>query len=136
MRFKRITIFLTLCVLIWGTVTYFAFLNRPINSKDNSKTILDGRIHKLELDLREQFSLNKEVIDNLNSVIKVKKEDLQSSRVDEIEPVRSDFKGTVIPVLVFACNRVTVGRCLDKLIEYRPNSDQFPIIVSQVHFDT
>ncbi|GLV36326.1 Mannosyl (alpha-13-)-glycoprotein beta-12-N-acetylglucosaminyltransferase [Carabus blaptoides fortunei] len=27
--------------------------------------------------------------------------------------------------------KVTVGRCLDKLIEYRPNSDQFPIIVSQ-----
>ncbi|KAL5288683.1 MGAT1 family protein [Megaselia abdita] len=37
----------------------------------------------------------------------------------------------VIPVLVFACNRVTINKCLDNLIEYRPSSEQFPIIVSQ-----
>ena len=35
----------------------------------------------------------------------------------------------MIPVLVIACNRVTVQRCLDKLIEYRPPGTQ--IIVSQ-----
>lgn len=47
---------------------------------------------------------------------------------------RSDdnFRGPVIPVLVFACNRVSVRKCLDNLIEYRPNVNQFPIIVSQV----
>lgn len=43
-----------------------------------------------------------------------------------------DFKGPVIPVLVFACNRVSIRNCLDNLIEYRPNVFQFPIIVSQV----
>ncbi|XP_058058581.1 alpha-1,3-mannosyl-glycoprotein 2-beta-N-acetylglucosaminyltransferase [Anopheles bellator] len=37
----------------------------------------------------------------------------------------------VIPVLVFACNRISVNKCLDDLIRYRPSSDQFPIIVSQ-----
>lgn len=37
----------------------------------------------------------------------------------------------VIPVLVFACNRVTVTKCLDNLLEYRPSVEQFPIIVSQ-----
>lgn len=44
----------------------------------------------------------------------------------------------VIPVLVMACNRVTVRRCLDKLIEYRPSAELFPIIVSQDcgHADT
>lgn len=41
------------------------------------------------------------------------------------------FDGPVIPVVVFACNRVSVKKCLDNLIEYRPNADQFPIIVSQ-----
>lgn len=47
---------------------------------------------------------------------------------------RSDdnFRGPVIPVLVFACNRISVRKCLDNLIEYRPNVHQFPIIVSQV----
>lgn len=37
----------------------------------------------------------------------------------------------VIPVLVIACNRVTVRRCLDKLLELRPSAELFPIIVSQ-----
>lgn len=37
----------------------------------------------------------------------------------------------ILPVLVMACNRITVRRCLDQLIKYRPDKDQFPIIVSQ-----
>lgn len=37
----------------------------------------------------------------------------------------------VIPILVFACNRVSVVKCLDNLVQYRPSAEQFPIIVSQ-----
>lgn len=37
----------------------------------------------------------------------------------------------IIPVLVFACNRVSISKCLDNLVKYRPNAEQFPIIVSQ-----
>lgn len=40
--------------------------------------------------------------------------------------------GIRIPVIVFACNRVSVSKCLDNLLLYRPNAHQFPIIVSQV----
>ncbi|XP_030638228.1 alpha-1,3-mannosyl-glycoprotein 2-beta-N-acetylglucosaminyltransferase a [Chanos chanos] len=49
-----------------------------------------------------------------------------------------DPSQAVIPVLVIACNRVTVKRCLDKLIEYRPSAELFPIVVSQDcgHTDT
>ncbi|XP_028327635.1 alpha-1,3-mannosyl-glycoprotein 2-beta-N-acetylglucosaminyltransferase a [Gouania willdenowi] len=44
----------------------------------------------------------------------------------------------VIPILVIACNRVTVRRCLDKLLQYRPSAQLHPIIVSQDcgHADT
>ena len=38
---------------------------------------------------------------------------------------------SVIPVLLFSCNRVTVSRALDLLITHRPSKEQFPIIVSQ-----
>lgn len=38
---------------------------------------------------------------------------------------------TVIPILVIACDRVTVKRSLDKLIQYRPSVELHPIIVSQ-----
>lgn len=37
----------------------------------------------------------------------------------------------VIPILVIACNRITVRRCLDKLLEHRPSEELHPIIVSQ-----
>ncbi|EDW74257.1 uncharacterized protein Dwil_GK21834 [Drosophila willistoni] len=37
----------------------------------------------------------------------------------------------VIPILVFSCNRITVKKCLDNLVQYRPSVEQFPIIVSQ-----
>lgn len=40
--------------------------------------------------------------------------------------------GIRIPVIVFACNRVSVSNCLDNLLKYRPSAHQFPIIVSQV----
>ncbi|XP_054268023.1 alpha-1,3-mannosyl-glycoprotein 2-beta-N-acetylglucosaminyltransferase-like [Macrosteles quadrilineatus] len=36
-----------------------------------------------------------------------------------------------IAVLVMACDRVTVTRCLDQLLKYQPDSTYFPIIVSQ-----
>ncbi|XP_074873291.1 alpha-1,3-mannosyl-glycoprotein 2-beta-N-acetylglucosaminyltransferase [Carettochelys insculpta] len=37
----------------------------------------------------------------------------------------------VLPVVVIACDRSTVRRCLDKLLLYRPSRERFPIIVSQ-----
>ncbi|GLD53098.1 alpha-1,3-mannosyl-glycoprotein 2-beta-N-acetylglucosaminyltransferase [Lates japonicus] len=37
----------------------------------------------------------------------------------------------VIPILVIACNRVTVRRCLDKLLQHRPSAELYPVIVSQ-----
>ncbi|KAL7832190.1 hypothetical protein AOLI_G00297380 [Acnodon oligacanthus] len=48
------------------------------------------------------------------------------SKSDVLEPAP-----VVIPILVIACNRVTVKRCLDKLLEHRPSAERYPIIVSQ-----
>ncbi|NXL82201.1 MGAT1 acetylglucosaminyltransferase, partial [Leptocoma aspasia] len=36
-----------------------------------------------------------------------------------------------IPVLVLACDRSSVRRCLDKILRYRPSARRFPVIVSQ-----
>ena len=46
--------------------------------------------------------------------------------------VNDDINQPVIPIIVFACNRVSVSRNLDALIKYRKSREQFPIIVSQV----
>lgn len=55
-------------------------------------------------------------------------------RLKELNKHQPNVKGPIIPVLVIACNRISVANCLDDLIHYRPNHlrDQFPIIVSQV----
>ena len=52
---------------------------------------------------------------------------------DDIEEVDNNVGQSkpIIPVLLFACNRVTVNKALDLLISYRPSKEQFPIIVSQ-----
>ncbi|KAK2515354.1 Mgat1 [Columba livia] len=42
-----------------------------------------------------------------------------------------DPSDPVLPVLVLACDRSTVRRCLDALLRYRPSARRFPVIVSQ-----
>ncbi|NXL40908.1 MGAT1 acetylglucosaminyltransferase, partial [Glaucidium brasilianum] len=46
-------------------------------------------------------------------------------------PHPTDPSGLVLPILVLACDRSTVRRCLDKLLLYRPSAQRFPVIVSQ-----
>ncbi|KAM9324136.1 alpha-1,3-mannosyl-glycoprotein 2-beta-N-acetylglucosaminyltransferase [Gastrophryne carolinensis] len=48
-------------------------------------------------------------------------------------PTRSgpDPQPAVIPILVVACDRPSVRRCLDSLLKHRPSVEQFPVIVSQ-----
>lgn len=46
-------------------------------------------------------------------------------------PLASDPEPMVIPILVVACDRPSVRKCLDSLLKYRPSAEQFPIIVSQ-----
>jgi hypothetical protein len=47
-------------------------------------------------------------------------------------PARVSEEKVVIPVLMFACNRVTVNRALDNLLKIRKDAEKFPVIVSQV----
>ena len=54
-----------------------------------------------------------------------------SSKMDEVLPSRVPADEVVAAVLVIACNRPTVKRCLDLLLQYQPSAKKFPIIVSQ-----
>ncbi|KAF2885396.1 hypothetical protein ILUMI_20794 [Ignelater luminosus] len=128
MRIRR-TFFIGFSLVIWLLIIYVTVVNRQITLTDGNEDV-NNRLLKLEEGIAEQYKLNKHFINDLHTVIEAKK---QAAVVDnEIEVhTRKEFKGTVIPVLVLACNRVSVSRCLDQLIQYRPNPDQFPIIVSQ-----
>uniref|UniRef100_A0A3Q2NYL1 Alpha-1,3-mannosyl-glycoprotein 2-beta-N-acetylglucosaminyltransferase n=1 Tax=Fundulus heteroclitus TaxID=8078 RepID=A0A3Q2NYL1_FUNHE len=57
----------------------------------------------------------------------------QKDRLQKTQgPLRNDVDVEfIIPILVIACDRVTVKRSLDRLIMYRPSAELYPIIVSQ-----
>lgn len=129
MRLKKTVYILGICIISWATIVYFTFMNRLVTVSVPNEDI-NGQLVKLEESISEQFRLNNNIITKAQKFLEIKKNG-RPSKQNEIKS-SSDFKGTVIPVLVFACNRVSVSRCLDQLIQYRPNPDQFPIIVSQV----
>ncbi|XP_031332822.1 alpha-1,3-mannosyl-glycoprotein 2-beta-N-acetylglucosaminyltransferase [Photinus pyralis] len=126
MRMRR-TYFLGFSFLIWILIIYITVKRHTLVVTDTTEEV-DKGLKKLENGILEQFKINKNFISTLHSIIEAKKQDV--SKENEVSTKR-EFKGTVIPVVVIACNRVSVNRCLDQLIQYRPNPDQFPIIVSQ-----
>lgn len=77
-------------------------------------------------------------LDSMNENIGLKEEQKSEETHQTVSPYKRDMISTkaatsdfVAAVLVIACNRPTVKRCLDLLLEYRPSAKQFPIVVSQ-----
>lgn len=128
MRLKT-TYIIGVLLIVWASLIYFTFINRPLSITDNSENI-DNQLTILEGGIDEQFRRNKEMINKLHAFLEHKKRNKMKN--ESSKQTKKEHTGFVIPILVFACNRVSVSRCLDQLIQYRPNPDQFPIIVSQV----
>lgn len=99
-------------------VGYVERINNEINNIDESNNNIES--------INGAFDTNKLIPDKQYTV----SNRLKALTKPNLKNI--NFHGPVIPVLVFACNRVSVRNCLDNLIQYRPNADQFPIIVSQV----
>lgn len=136
MRVKRTSYVIILFIITWATVVYFAFTNRPTSLETNYDNDIDVRLLNLEIGISDQYKLNQDMIYKLHRYLDKKKNSKEPIIDNEVEPLfKKDFDGTVIPVLVFACNRVSVSRCIDQLIQHRPNPDQFPIIISQVIYE-
>jgi len=119
----------------------------PVLNRPQSRSF-QNRIDDLEA------RLSKQIEDNMILVKLVKNEVLLRAALEKKEKKQEsydkEFKDTemknisenssdiinsnvnpVIPVLLFACDRPTVRKALDLLLDYRPNKEQFPIIVSQ-----
>lgn len=140
----------TLLFIAWNAVLIFVLLGRsPGNDADESVLPKkdpqnDDVVEKL-LDVISAFEKELEAQNKILHQIQSYKyfwEELKKNgtslrrKLDAVSNVtnfRSKLQssGVVIPILVMACNRVTVKRCLDKLLEHRPSPELFPIIVSQ-----
>lgn len=151
MRIKRTSYcFIATFILSWIFLLYFTFANRPVNVTVagnggggggvvvdlGNEGIIDNNLQKLEEGIDREFKRNKDMLNNLHRYLDSRKRVAEKEEMVVVVDGGNGNggkakKGIVIPVLVFACNRVSVSRCLDQLIQYRPDPDQFPIIVSQ-----
>jgi len=80
----------------------------------------DGANEDKEGEEQQANSVGGESVEDGDGDIGVEEKDLSGTR-----------EHNVIPLLLFSCNRPTVNRALDLLLTYRPNKEQFPIIVTQ-----
>nr|CAD7397285.1 unnamed protein product [Timema poppensis] len=108
---------------------------------DNDQLIKDIKLtiqeHQSALKAVANAESNRSINDNYEGELsdeekwKKEKEDEETRHIRALSENKLPGGAPVIAVLVFACNRVTVSRCLDQLIKNRPSQAQFPIIVSQ-----
>ncbi|XP_077562942.1 alpha-1,3-mannosyl-glycoprotein 2-beta-N-acetylglucosaminyltransferase-like [Haemaphysalis longicornis] len=125
MRKSNFLLFVSLAFLTWGGITYILFLQRPLTGKVFRPGKIQVQLDQLEQELVEQGRANAKLLSSLREL----KEKLLQARNDTQGQPPKD--APVIAVLLFACNRVTVKRPIDQLLQYRPSKHQFPIIVSQ-----
>lgn len=147
MIIRRKIMYAGLLIFAWTFVTYFIFMkNNTSNDKHRSK--LSEKLTVLEDEIRLEAQERNNQLKKLETLLKAKPPTSTTTQaavnseqnVDRLyntinfkeRYLDGDPNRPVIPVIVFACNRVSVSKCLDNLVEFRPNKEQFPIIVSQV----
>ena len=154
MRANKRFIFTLGIVGVWSLVTYFIVI-KNYDNQQFEKSKFHDKVLKLENEIEKEALHRKEIISQYSNLIRILKDqktaEIEASTQLEIEInqnsnenqlnnklffngkyIDGDVNKPVIPVIVFACNRVSVSRSLDLLVKYRPNREQFPIIVSQV----
>lgn len=163
MRANKRFIFTIAFIGIWTILTYFIVI-RNHSDFQNGKSKFREKIDDLEKEITEESQNREQIIKQYSKLIQIlgKKTTTPSAApalednnvaalLEEVNnnPVqlnnKIEFNGKyvngdvnlpVIPVIVFACNRVSISRSLDALIKHRPSREQFPIIVSQVRCST
>lgn len=109
LRINRKALFATLFVC----VVVFLLLRKSLKSVDRKVGVQDANSASSR-SLRNRFT-------------SVKNIDVKDSTLR----IRENAVEIVATVLVIACNRPEVRRCLDSLLKYRTSEEKFPIIVSQ-----
>ncbi|XP_069103331.1 alpha-1,3-mannosyl-glycoprotein 2-beta-N-acetylglucosaminyltransferase-like [Argopecten irradians] len=122
-----------LCVVVavfisWNAIMYYVLMSRHARKKIPSDVELDN----LDFGIQNQLRRNLELLSKLRSLRNETGLGMKSDRTQHVAPPGpSGDDNVVLPILMIACDRVTVSRSLDLLIKYRTSKERFPIIVSQ-----
>ena len=140
------------CIVGWMVMTYVLFTHQPPifetkftrshrNKIDHeSFSRLNQNIDRFSDRLRKQMSESNDLLADLIKIVDTQKSRKQEEEVKTEKTVteRQEPENYVIPILMFACNRVSVTKAIDPLLKYRGQDPErkarFPIIVSQVMF--
>jgi len=104
-------------------------INR-VNSGEEQSKDLEEEVEGEEEHEEEDKDDKEEEEDNTGARTSAVAESNEDIGVEE-KDISGGGDHNVIPLLLFSCNRPTVNRALDLLLTYRPNKEQFPIIVTQ-----
>ena len=138
----------SLALVAWIAMTYFLFVHRPhegrvaIGATGHLAELnsLKSRMSNFEFKLKENIDQNSAFLRQLQDILVQSKNSKKKIGSNPKEKVSSKVIESpaddkiVIPVLMFACNRVSINRALDNLLKIRKDKEKFPIIVSQVSF--
>lgn len=127
----------TFLLITWNAILLFLLWGRPTPAQQD-KAVQD----QVDVAVKPSPDVMGDVLDMADSI--AAELEMQKKILLQIKSHKSLWKPSnkskpkavvptqpVIPILVIACNRVTVRRCLDKLLEYRPSEELHPIVVSQ-----
>ncbi|NWR95940.1 MGAT1 acetylglucosaminyltransferase, partial [Furnarius figulus] len=133
-------------VVLWGAALFLAwngllllFLwSRPAPLPGSPSSHLPSQLIRLAQDAEAELERQKELLQQIHHLSGLwqqrrrQKPAVTPSSPPKTPSVAPSEPGVpVLPVLVLACDRSTVRRCLDKLLLYRPSARRFPVIVSQ-----
>lgn len=120
MKKNRFIALILFSVVVWLGINHFLlndnFIAKPNNYFDENLDDFETRL-KVEV---ETHNLIRENIKQLN---------YSSHEVQHNQNIVPNSSS--IAILVIACNRPSISRCINKLLKYRKSKDEFPIIVSQ-----
>jgi alpha-1,3-mannosyl-glycoprotein beta-1,2-N-acetylglucosaminyltransferase len=152
MKFNKRFAFSIAIVGFWTFLTCIIVVNLRFNSQaENAKSKkITELLSELDTQIQKKIENRKEIVESYRGYFDKFRLPTETSSVSELvetetenhvnnilidfegKYVNDDYNKPVIPIIVFACNRVAVSRSLKLLIQYRPSKQQFPIIVSQV----
>ncbi|XP_033725477.1 alpha-1,3-mannosyl-glycoprotein 2-beta-N-acetylglucosaminyltransferase-like [Pecten maximus] len=132
MRRKHIVFVVVTVFLSWNAIMYYVLMSR------HSKKMIprDMELDNLDVGIQNQLRRNLALLAKLQGIRNKTEMSLKTNKPERmVLPDRkgdgSDMNKVVLPILMIACDRVTVSRSLDLLIKYRTTKERFPIIVSQ-----
>ncbi|XP_050673670.1 alpha-1,3-mannosyl-glycoprotein 2-beta-N-acetylglucosaminyltransferase [Leptidea sinapis] len=133
MRFnlRKIIVFCTAVLTLWFVLMYSSLFVSPQPNRQNNVLELEKRIEGIRNQLDDQVKQSNSLLSKVQKQLKKTKHDKTVQKTQDAYDDQNSVSRPILPVLVIACDRITIKRCLDNLVKFRPDKETFPIIISQ-----